>query len=60
MYGPNRLGGDPCFGKSWSYIYGLCSLCWCVGGDFNVICFPFVKLGGGRLNANMMGFEDFI
>ena len=38
----------------WEELVGLYSwwnLPWCVGGDFNAICFPFERLGGRKLHS---------
>ena len=43
-----------------SYVCGLCGLCWCVGGDLNVVRSLTKKSGGGRLTSSMRGFNAFI
>ena len=60
VYGPNlnkrrRL--------MWEELTGLISwwdLPWCLGGDFNIICFPFEILGAASFSRAMYGFSDFI
>ena len=36
------------------------NLPWCLGGDFNVICFPSKRLSAGRFTRYMNDFSDFI
>ena len=36
------------------------NLTWCLGGDFNVICFPSERLGVGRFSRYMYDFSYFI
>ncbi|KAH7863089.1 hypothetical protein Vadar_013200 [Vaccinium darrowii] len=33
---------------------------WCVGGDFNVVRFPYERLGCNAVSRNMRRFSDFI
>lgn len=33
---------------------------WCIGGDFNVTCFPSERSGESRLCPAMGDFSDFI
>lgn len=33
---------------------------WCLGGDFNVVCYPSEKLGASRLSNQMRCFFKFI
>ena len=33
---------------------------WCLGGDFNVVRFPFERSTGGRLTSVRIEFSDFI
>jgi hypothetical protein len=35
------------------------NLLWCIGGDFNVTCFPSEILGDARFCPAMVGFFDF-
>lgn len=41
-------------------LYGVCSPNWCIGGDFNVIRFPFKKSNRGRETNSMKMFNEFI
>jgi len=36
------------------------NLLWCIGGDFNVTCFPSERLGEARFSSVMMEFPNFI
>jgi hypothetical protein len=47
----------------WDELAGLSSwweLPWCIGGNFNVTCFPAKRFRDVRLNAAMMEFSDLI
>jgi hypothetical protein len=59
-YGPNL----DCHRRSlWDELAGLLSwwdLPWCIGDDFNVIRFPYERLGVTSLSLMMMEFSDFI
>ena len=60
IYGPN-LNRKRQF--VWEELAGLISwwnLPWCLGSDFNVICFPLERLGAGRFTRCMYDFSDFI
>ena len=41
-------------------LYGWWNLPWCVGGDFNAICFPFERLGAENFTQGVYSFSDFI
>lgn len=41
-------------------LYDVCNLNWCVGGDFNVIRFPYEKSNGGRETNSMKMSNEFI
>ena len=59
-YGPNL--NRKCQ-KMWEELLGLISwwnLPWCLGGDFNVICFPSERLGAVSYTQSMYDFSDFI
>ena len=60
VYGPNNSALRKDFWVELSDIFGLSSLRWCVGGDFNVIRRSSKKLGGSRLTPSMKDFDDFI
>jgi hypothetical protein len=38
----------------------LVGVAWCIGGDFNVVCFPSERLGDRRMSSAMWEFSDFI
>jgi len=47
----------------WEELTGLISWCdlpWCLGGDFNIICFPSERLGAVSYTWDMHGFSMFI
>ena len=47
----------------WEELIGLITwwdLPWCLGGDFNIICFPSERLGAASYSRAMYGFSDFI
>ena len=41
-------------------LYVVCSLNWCVGGDFNVVKFSYDKSNRGRETSSMKMFNEFI
>ena len=47
----------------WEELTGLiiwCDLPWCLGGDFNIFCFPSKRLGVVSYTRAMNEFSDFI
>ena len=60
VYGPNddRARGA-LFEELRSFIFNW-DILWCLGGDFNVVRFPYKRLNGGRLSAAMTEFSNFI
>ena len=36
------------------------SVPWCIGEDFNIVCFSSGRLAGGRFSPEMWDFSDFI
>lgn len=47
----------------WEELSGVCSwwgVLWCVGGDFNIVCYPFERLGSNRISSDMRDFSEFI
>ena len=47
----------------WEELIGLITwwdLPWCLGCDFNIICFPSEWLGAASYSRAMYGFSDFI
>jgi hypothetical protein len=60
VYGPNM---DAIRSSLWDELAGVSSwwvLPWCIGRDFNVICFPAERSSDVRLNTAMLEFSDFI
>ncbi|XP_030930978.1 uncharacterized protein LOC115956836 [Quercus lobata] len=60
VYGPNSVR-DRRF--LWEELFGLNSwwnVPWCVGGDFNVVRFPFERSGSTSFTAAMWEFSNFI
>ena len=60
LYGPNV---DREKKLMWEELEGLnswWSLPWCVGGDFNAICFSLERLGDVNITQIMHKFSDFI
>ena len=60
VYGPNL---NKRLRLMWEELTGLISwwdLPWCLGGDFNIICFPSERLGAASYSRAMYGFSDFI
>ena len=60
VYGPNL---NKRHRLMWEELTGLINwwdLPWCLGGDFNIICFPFEILGAASISRAMYGFSDFI
>jgi len=60
VYGPND---DRDRRDLWVELAGLMSsweLPWCIGGDFNVVCFPSERSSGVGYSAAMEEFSDFI
>ena len=60
VYGPNL--NKRCR-KMWEELIGLIcwwDLPWCIGGDFNKICFPSKRLAATSCTRAMYGFSDFI
>lgn len=47
----------------WDKLVGIQSwwnLTWCIGGDFNVTCFPSERSRGGGCRSAMLEFLNFI
>jgi hypothetical protein len=47
----------------WDELVGLMSwweMPWCIGGDFNVVCFPSERSGVSGYSAAMEVFSEFI
>ena len=38
----------------------ICGPTWCVGGDFNMVCFTYEKFPQGRAKRSMKSFDAFI
>ena len=58
--GPNSLRDGRFL---WEELFGLNSwwnVPWCVGGDFNVVRFPFKHFGSTSFTAAMREFSNFI
>ena len=60
VYGPTNPRSRSLLWEELSFVHGLCSPHWCVGGDFNAIRYPTEKLGGSRITASMRSFDGFI
>ena len=60
VYGPNNTVLRRDFWVELSDIFGLSSLCWCVGGDFNVTRRSLEKLRGSSLTPSMKDYDNFI
>ena len=60
VYGPNL---NKRHRLMWEELIGLISWCdlpWCIGGNFNIICFPSERLGAASFSRAMYGFSDFV
>ena len=60
LYGPNL---NKRHRKMWEELIRLINwwdVPWCLGGDFNIIRFPSVRLGAASCTWAMYGFSDFI
>jgi hypothetical protein len=60
VYGPNFGCDRRCLCDELVRICSWWNLSWCIGGDFNVTCFPIERSGEGRLCSAMTDFFDFI
>ena len=63
IYGPCRYREREEFWEELAGLYGFCGDRWCLGGDFNIVRFPYEKLGvagRGRLSKSMKDFNTFI
>ena len=60
VYGPLSSGKRNLLWDELGVIRGLWEDPWCVGGDFNIIRFPFECNRSGRLNRSMRRFSEVI
>ena len=60
VYGPLTREGRTTFREELGAIRGLWEEPWCMGGDFNVTCFPYERSRRGRLNSSMRRFSEVI
>ena len=58
--GPTLIPKGPDLWRELNAIRGSWNGAWCVGGDWNIVCFPSKKLGGGHLSAATSLFSDWI
>eukprot|EP00268_Persea_americana_P015739 TRINITY_DN17396_c0_g2_i1.p1 TRINITY_DN17396_c0_g2~~TRINITY_DN17396_c0_g2_i1.p1 ORF type:complete len:145 (-),score=23.46 TRINITY_DN17396_c0_g2_i1:183-617(-) len=60
VYGPNDDSQRSDFLKTIPDSKSLWSVPWCIGGDFNMVRFPYEKKGSRNLTYSTERFEDFI
>ena len=60
MYGLIVDSSRESFWEELGYVRGLWNIPWCVGGDFNVVRFPYERRKGGRMSSFMRRFLEVI
>ena len=60
VYGPNSLRDRQFLWEELFGLYSWLNVPWCVGGDFNVVRFPFERYGSTSFIAAMQKFSNFI
>jgi len=60
VYGPNSDVDRRHLWEELASLLNWWNLLWCIGGDFNVTCFPSERLGEARFSSVMMEFPNFI
>ena len=60
VYGPLHKDGRSLLWEELGEIRGLWEAPWCIGGDFNVTCFPSERSTMGRLNSSIRKFSKVI
>ena len=59
VYGPNVDREKRLMWEELAGLYSWWNLPWCVGGDFNTICFPSERLGAENFTQGMYNFSNF-
>ena len=60
VYGPCLVGSRESLREELGALKGLWGRPWCVGGDFNVLRFPYERSRKGRLSQAMRRFSQVI
>ena len=57
VYGPTSNENRELLWEDLGAVRGLWGDPWCIGGDFNVICFPEERNRVGRISSSMRRFS---
>ncbi|KAK9286538.1 hypothetical protein L1049_014936 [Liquidambar formosana] len=58
VYGPHILADRPW--EELEAVHKVWNVPWCIARDFNVVRFPFEKLGRKNFSVDMLDFSDFV